>query len=228
MLFSKTNLSNLFSPKMFFRGAFLKTLVMGLMIAFTAIPNAHADQAENARKFIQNLGDTAIKILSDKSVTKEAAAKTFHDMLVNDFDLDLLGKFALGGNNWKSATPAQRQEYQKLFEKLVVQIYNDRFSLYNGETWTVVEGKAEDDRDTYVSGLIQKPNASAKPVHVDWRVRNKGGRQQVIDVIVEGVSMTVTQRSEFAAVIQKSGGDLDAFLKTLSDRVVASAPENKE
>ena len=149
-------------------------------------------------------------------------------MLVNDFDLDLLGKFALGPTAWKSATSAQRQEYQKLFEKLVVQIYNDRFSLYNGETWKVVDGKVEDDRDSYVSGLIIKQNASAKPVHVDWRVRSKGGRQQVIDVIVEGVSMTVTQRSEFTAVIQKNGGDLDAFLKTLSDRVVASAPGHED
>ncbi|MBY0428587.1 MAG: ABC transporter substrate-binding protein [Alphaproteobacteria bacterium] len=202
--------------------------MIGLLVVLASAHDVRADQAENARKFIQNLGDTAIKILSDKNVTKEAAAKTFHDMLVEDFDLDLLGKFALGPTNWRSATPAQRQEYQKLFEKLVVQIYNDRFSLYHGETWKVVDGKPEDDRDTYVSGLIIKPNPSAPPVKVDWRVRNKGGHQQVIDVIVEGVSMTVTQRSEFAAVIQKNGGDLDAFLKTLSDRVIASAPEHSD
>ena len=214
--------------KIFSRRSFFQSLIIGLIVVVASAHDVRADQAENARKFIQNLGDKAISILSDKNVTKEAAAKTFHDMLVSDFDLDLLGKFAIGANNWKTATPAQRQEYQKLFEKLVVQIYNDRFSLFNGETWKVVDGKVEDDRDSYVSGIIIKPNPSAKPVHVDWRVRNKGGRQQVIDVIVEGVSMTVTQRSEFSAVIQKNGGDLDAFLKTLAERVVASAPEPKD
>jgi phospholipid transport system substrate-binding protein len=210
------------SLNLFTRRAFFLTLMAGLISIFALPAYARADQAENAHKFIQGLGDKAISILSDKSVTQEAAGKTFHDMLVRDFDLDLLGKFAIGPNNWKSATPSQRQEYLKLFEKLVVQIYSDRFSLYNGETWKVVDSKAEDERDSYVTGTIIKPNGSP-PVKVDWRVRNKGGRQQVIDVIVEGVSMTVTQRSEFAAVIQKSGGDIGAFLKTLADRVAASA-----
>lgn len=214
--------------KSFSRRAFFLTLVAGLIAILSFGGEARADQADAARKFIQNLGDKAISTLADKSITPEAAAKTFHDMLVNDFDLDLLGKFALGPSVWKSATAAQRQEYLKLFEKLVVQIYSDRFSLYHGETWKVTDAKAEDDRDTYVSGLIIKPNQSAPPVKVDWRVRNKGGRQQVIDVIVEGVSMTVTQRSEFSAVIQKSGGDFDAFLKTLQERTARPAAEPKD
>lgn len=209
------------------RRAFMKMLAVVFILMVSFAHDARADQAENARNFIQGMGDKAIAILSDKSVSQEQAAKTFHDMLVDRFDLDLLGKFALGPANWKAASSAQRQLYQQLFEKLVVQIYNDRFSLYHGETWKVVDAKPEDDRDTYVTGLIIKPNPSAPPVKVDWRVRNKGGKLQVIDVIVEGVSMTVTQRSEFAAVIQKGGGDLDVFLKTLADRVAASAPEAK-
>lgn len=211
----------------FTRRAFFLTLVAAMVAILSWSGEARADQAENARKFIQNLGDKAISTLADKSVTPEAAAKTFHDMLVNDFDLDLLGKFALGPTTWKAATAEQRSQYLKLFEKLVVQIYSDRFNLYHGETWKVTDAKAEDDRDTYVSGLIVKPNPSAPPVKVDWRVRNKGGRQQVIDVIVEGVSMTVTQRSEFAAVIQKNGGDLDAFIKTLQERTAVPPAEPK-
>ncbi len=212
----------------FSRRSFFAALAVGLIALFTSTHDARADQADGARKFIQALGDKAIATLADKNVTPEAAAKTFHDMLVNDFDLDLLGKFAIGPSNWKAATPAQREQYLKLFEKLVVQIYSDRFSLYNGETWKVTESKVEDGNDSYVTALIMKPNGSAPPVKVDWRVRNKGGRMRVIDVIVEGVSMTVTQRSEFTAVIQKNGGDLDAFLKTLSDRVMASAPQAKD
>lgn len=110
----------------------------------------------------------------------------------------------------------------------MVQIYSDRFSLYHGETWKVADAKVENDTDSYVSGLIIKPNPSAPPVKVDWRVRNKGGKQQVIDVIVEGVSMTVTQRSEFAAVIQKNGGDFDAFIKTLQERTARPPVDPKD
>ena len=212
-------------PKSFMRCALFLVLSAGLILAGSN--GARAGNTEDAQKFIQGLGDKAISILSDKSVTSEAAAKTFHDMLVDGFDIDLLGKFALGPTSWKAATPEQRQKYMQLFEKLVVQIYSDRFSLYHGETWKVVGAKAEDERDTYVTGTIIKPNPSAQPVKVDWRVRNKGGKQVVIDVIVEGVSMTVTQRSEFASVLQRSGGDFNAFLQTLGERTAVPPPEPK-
>ena len=50
-----------------------------------------------------------------------------------------------------------------------------------------------------------------QPIRVDWRVR----RGKVIDVIVEGVSMSVTQRSEFASIIQRNGGKVSALINHL-------------
>ena len=202
------------------RRLFLKLAGVGFAVAsiFMPLTAAHAD-TDGAGKFVQGLGDKAISVLADKTKTPEQAGQVFREMLHNSFDLDLLGKFALGPANWRAATAEQKAQYLKLFEKLVVQIYSDRFKLYSGESFKVASTKAEDDRDTYVTSDIVKPGAGAAPVQVDWRVRNKGGRYQVIDVIVEGVSMSVTQRSEFAAVIQKNGGDLQEFLKILAERV---------
>jgi phospholipid transport system substrate-binding protein len=182
---------------------------------------AKADNMDGAGKFIQGIGDKALATLADKSIPPEKAATIFEGILQNSFDLNLLGKFALGSNAWREATPQQKQEYLKLFEKLAVKIYSDRFKLYSGEGFKVISAKAEDDRDSYVTSEIIRPDASAPPTQVDWRVRNKGGRYQVIDVIVEGVSMSVTQRSEFSAVIQKNSGDIQEFLNVLRDRVAS-------
>lgn len=193
------------------------------LVAFLAAPLfAHADASKDASDFVQKLGNKAISVLADKSVSPEEAGRTFRNMLQNSFDIDLIGKFALGPANWKSASPEQKQKYMKLFEKLVVQIYSDRFKLYSGENFKVVSAKAEDDRDTYVNAQILRPQPGAPPVEVDWRVRNRGGSQKIIDVIVEGVSMSVTQRSEFAAVIQKNGGNIADFLLTLEQRVASA------
>lgn len=188
-----------------------------LLLAQFFTGSAKADQTDVAAKFVQGLGDKAIATLADKSVSPEQAAKIFRAMLESSFDLDLIGRFALGPAVWKESTSTQRQEYLKHFEKLVIQIYSDRFKLYSGETFKVTSAKAEDDRDTYVTGVIQHANG-APPTQVDWRIRNKGA-PKVIDVIVEGVSMSVTQRSEFSAIIQKNGGNIDALLKTLAERV---------
>lgn len=188
-----------------------------LFVVMLAAP-ALAD-TDGAGKFVQGLGDKAVGTLANKALSSEQQSKVFRDMLHNSFDLDLLGKFALGPANWKAATSEQKQEYLKLFERLVVQIYSDRFKLYSGEKFKVTSTKAEDERDSYVTSDIIKTDPAAAPTQVDWRVRNKGGRYQVIDVIVEGVSMSVTQRSEFSSVIQKNGGDIKEFLDVLRQRV---------
>jgi phospholipid transport system substrate-binding protein len=51
---------------------------------------------------------------------------------------------------------------------------------------------------------------------VDWRLRDGGGGPVVIDVIIEGVSLLVSQRSEFAAVIERS--DMEGLLAELQAR----------
>ena len=65
------------------------------------------------------------------------------------------------------------------------------------------------------SQVIQK---DGPPVNLQWRVRKKDGGLRVVDVVVEGVSMSVTQRSDFASVIQSGGGKLDALIAHLRDR----------
>ena len=58
---------------------------------------------------------------------------------------------------------------------------------------------------------ITHPDAS-QPTTIDWRVRQQDGKMGVIDVIVEGISLSVTQRQEYASVIQNSGGQIDGLL----------------
>ncbi len=50
--------------------------------------------------------------------------------------------------------------------------------------------------------IVQEDNA---PLRCDWRVRTIGEDYKVIDVVVEGVSMLATQRSEYSAVLRRHG-----------------------
>ena len=43
----------------------------------------------------------------------------------------------------------------------------------------------------------------------------KTGKPQIVDVIIEGVSMSLTQRSDFDSVIQRGGGKIDPLIEHL-------------
>lgn len=175
-------------------------------------------------KFIQNLGDQAISILSDKSLSVEARDTKFRDMLHNSFDLRTIGRFVIG-RNWAAATPEQQEDYMKLFEALVVKTYSDRFALYTGEGFKVRSSTPESEKDTVVNSEITRPDGG-KGTEVTWRVRKKDGKLGILDVVVEGVSMSVTQRQEYTAVLDRNGGDFNGLLKVMREKLGSNVKES--
>ena len=110
-------------------------------------------------------------------------------------------------------------EYLRLFENMIVTTYAQRFSEYSGQELVVGKATKASERDTVVSSqIVQK---DGPPVTVSWRVRSGASGMKIIDVIVEGVSMSVTQRSDFASVIQGGGGKVQALLTSLRERQTA-------
>jgi phospholipid transport system substrate-binding protein len=171
--------------------------------------------ASGAGDFVQRMGDKALTSLTAKDLPAAERQARVRTLLSNNFDVGTIARFALG-TYWKEATAAQRTEYMRLFENMIVKTYAQRFSEYSGQTFKVGDSISASTKDTVVnSQIIQK---DGPPVNVQWRVRNNGGNLKVIDVIVENVSMSVTQRSDFAAVIQGGGGKIDALLKSLRER----------
>jgi phospholipid transport system substrate-binding protein len=139
------------------------------------------------------------------------------ELLNEGTDLDLVGRLVLG-QHWRTADQAQREEYTELFRQFVMQNLASRLDSYQGQSYTVTGAQVVDDRDAVVSTRITRPGAP--PLRVDWRLRESDGELLIIDVIVEGVSMVVSQRSEFASVIGSSG--MEGLLGRLRQQVNGS------
>jgi phospholipid transport system substrate-binding protein len=201
----------------------LIVLVLPLPTLAADSPDAGAarthDQAlqTSSGKFVQDLGDRAIKIIANKQLPPDQRSSEFSKILSDSFDLKTIGRFVIG-RSWNTATPAQQTEYMDLFKALVIRNYGNRMSLYTGEGFVVVGTRPESDMDTTVLSQITHPDGS-QPTTIDWRVRDKDGKMGVIDVIVEGVSLSVTQKQEYAAVIQRNDGQIDGLLQTMRDEL---------
>ena len=176
------------------------------------LPVVEEDQSAAAQKFIEKLGEDAISFLSNTELSTDAKAKEFRRIMNASFDMKTIGRFVLG-KNWRTATPEQQSEYQKLFNAMIVEVYTVRLDNYQGQKFEVGSVRDVGKKDLLVTSHIL-PVDSPK-VKVDWRVRQKNGRYKIIDVLIEGVSMSLTQRSDFSSVIQRGGGDIEVLLEHL-------------
>lgn len=186
--------------------------------AFSAAPAAQAqplDPEATSVAFVQKMGDKALTSLTGKDISDEIRVQRVRELLRDNFDIKTIGRFVLGPS-WRSATEAQKKEYMSLFEDMIVETYAQRFKEYSGQSFKVSSANRLSDRDTLVKSSIMQENGP--PVSVDWRVRNKNGDMKVVDVIVEDISMSVTQRSDFTSVIN-SGGGMDGLINSLRKRV---------
>ncbi len=185
------------------------------------VQSVQSQQSPDA-KFVQDLGDRAMKIITNKQLIAEQRHTEYSKLLNDSFDIKTIARFVIG-RTWATATPEQQTEYMDLFKALVIRNYGDRMTLATGEGFHVVSTRHESDMDSVVLSQISHPDGS-KPTAIDWRIRQKDGKMGVIDVIVEGVSLSVTQRQEYASVIQNNNGQIDGLLQGMRDQLKLATP----
>jgi phospholipid transport system substrate-binding protein len=195
-------------------------LLAGFMfLVGTFAPAIPAAAAADPAAMISNLGSRALEVLG-KGATQSQRVERFRELLREDFDVPGIARFVLG-RYWNVATEEQRAEYVKLFEDYVAMAYATRLAEYTGETFKVTGSRPEAE-GAIVSSQIVRP-AGAAPVKVDWRLTGRDGKYKISDVSVDGISMAVTQRSEFASVIQHNGGQVQGLITMLRQKTAGAA-----
>lgn len=188
----------------------------GMVLAQGARPEI----IQGSTQFIQWMGEQALSTLRSPGVTLEQREAAFRGLMRQGFDIEFIGRFVLG-RYWQQATPEQRADYIQLFGEFLVKTYARRLGGYSGETFGIVSAVPAGDQDVQVRTRIDRP--SGPPLFCDWRVRVINNQYRIIDVSVEGISMAVTQRQDFAAVVQNGG--VPALLAALRARTETVAAQ---
>lgn len=208
-------------------------IVMGGALPCPAAVEGAAENsvAEEARVMVDQMGQETIAVLIQPGGDLASRQNLVRHALETYFDLPAIARFSMG-HFWKTMTPEQKTRLQRLFEVMIVNLYAERFRLSGdtkGSGGTVmavsfqVTGATQEGRGVRVSSQVLMPDRS--PLQIDWKVFRTSRGLRVLDVFVESMSMSMTQRSDFAARLQKQGGSVDAFLDDLeSDRPGPTAP----
>ncbi len=132
------------------------------------------------------------------------------------FDFKQMTRLAVGPS-WRRATPEQQQALSDSFRSLLINTYtsalNQASSLLD-KTLEIRPVQRADQKDVLVHTVVHSPGKP--PLAIDYRMLNDGQGWKVYDVVVEGVSLVTTYRSEFSEEVQRGG--VPGLIKALEDK----------
>jgi phospholipid transport system substrate-binding protein len=166
--------------------------------------------------------DQVLKILQNPSMTLPDRREAVRHLAEEVFDVTETAKRALG-QHWQQRTPAEQDEFVKLFANLLEQTYISRIDEFGGEKLTYVSEQIDGDR-AIVRAKITTKNGTDVPV--ESRVLLKGNRWLIYDILIENLSLISNYRAQFDRVIRTASYDeLVKRLKTKGEFLKEKEPK---
>ena len=193
------------------RREFLGLGLAGVVWARSGLPAA-ALSPDDATAFVQATVDEVLALVKSGASTEEKAMK-LRQILEARAALEQIAKFA-AGRPGRDMTADQQSRYEDAFAGFLSRVYARRFQEYSGEEISVGRGSDAGKKGIYVKSEVSQ--RSGNPVVVDWLVTDRPGRIVIADIVIEGVSLVVTQREEIGAMLESRGGDFETLIADLA------------
>jgi phospholipid transport system substrate-binding protein len=199
-------------------------ILAGAAALMLRIPLAHADTAP-AEAFVQQTVNQGFGILKDTKLSKGERQAQFHNWLRSVIDFRRVAVFALGSYA-KNASDKQVDQFVNAFSDYLMSMFHlDGDESVGAIPLAVTGSQTRSADDVIVNAKIGGADASAQagaPMTISFRVRkDAAGKDVIVDILVGGVSVAVTQRDEFATFLQQHGGNVAELSAELEKRVAA-------
>jgi phospholipid transport system substrate-binding protein len=147
---------------------------------------------------------------------KQKALKLAEEKVLPHIDFEESTRLAVG-RAWQTASPEQKKKLVDEFRKMLVRTYSNAIEGYQGQTMKVLpsRGGAKPGGDD-ATVRAQFIRAGGQPLPLEFQARKTEKGWKIYDISVEGVSLVLTYRSEFDAVVKQQG--IDGLIKRLTEK----------
>lgn len=199
----------------------MKKILNIFLCLFCFSSQALASETATAEQFAKNLADNIITNVVRPKISLQQKQEKFQSVFMSAINVKKNARFTLG-RYAKKASDEQLQAYTDALADNIVYTWTTRFNEYagdalNSEAISFASARKSENGDFYITSKIKLPNAESD-VEMIWRISDKNGEMKLADLIVEGVSMLMSYRNEYTAVLQQNGGDIDALTQMLKKK----------
>lgn len=180
-----------------------RSLVLALVVA-SALAASGTAWAGPPTEQLRGHIDRVLQLLDDPALRDPARAlerRAAVRRIANEiFDFPETARRSLGPH-WRARTAAEQQEFVTLFGDLLERTYISRIELYGGERIQYVGDVVDGDQARVQSKLLTRAGSE---VPVEYRMLRRAERWRVYDVVIEGVSLVASYRTQFNRIIRSS------------------------
>lgn len=198
------------------------TICAALLLLALCCP-AYADEdSDFVRSLVKEKIDRVTALIQDKSADKKTRNDRIIALVTPILDFEFMAKLSLGRKHWKSFSKSQREEFSSLFVRQLQESFLEKLDLYTDER--VSYGKAKRIKNKIeVETLLISKDAKYDIVYKFYKSKKSGW--QGYDIVILGVSVVQTYRSQFDSAIKKGG--IEALLEKMKQKGQFKIPEKK-
>jgi phospholipid transport system substrate-binding protein len=183
-----------------------------ILIIFIFLSNTSIASTQDVENFVDKVADRIIKIVTNKNSSEKTKSSQILKMINDEFDVKWMSRFTLG-RSYRKLSDSQQESYIDLYTQYLCNNYSPILMKYSDESYKIskVMKTGSKDYDVDVS-ILRKGGAPA--IALRYHVKEVSpDSYKAVDMVVEGISTILSQRSEFSYIVQEKG--IDGLLEDL-------------
>jgi ABC-type transporter MlaC component len=217
--------------------ALARVLVLGFLVTLLALPTGESragaalpvtpeapDQSasaatgpSDAAAFVEALGNRASEIMRAPVASESARRAALHDLLAQGLGIDAMSRHIVGAH-WTKASAGQRDAFRDAFQQYLVTRMVSFLDMTAPEDFRAVSGSRISSKASRITTEVTRLGLVVS--EIDWVVLAEGGRQEIADIVSNGVSLSATYRDEFRSFVNRQG--MDALTSVLLRKVASN------
>lgn len=195
-------------------------------ISWSGAGPANALDVDAALAHVDGTIEQVFQLIRDSKPRAETA-KALRRIFEERTALPQLARFT-AGRYWPQMSSDERARFTETFSNYVAFVYAGHFREFNGdiaELRAVMTIKGAEDvgaKGVLVHSEIRPTRRVG--ISVDWLISDRSGKIAISDLVVEGISLAITQREIISAMLEVRGGDVDQLIANLEQQQAKAGP----
>ena len=180
-----------------------KNILCTVLLIIVFFYPTFGDEKQKITSFVNSIADRVVDVIESQSSNEQKREK-LNDIFCEYVDIDWMGKFALG-KYYRKLNKEQLQEYLIAYRNFLINTYVSKFTEYNGQNLYIESVKVLSKSQYVVNIKINNPKNATEQINISYRIKDFSNQYQIRDMIVEGLSVIIGQKSDFDSIISKDG-----------------------